>query len=323
MIESHKPLNIVEKHVEVAFSPSTPIGKAVRERIFCLAIEHGFKSNKEFLSFLNEVYRCLASINLKRKFSEKELSIIKVQAAIEETEKILNLLISKIRDLYGVHFPELNSLVKSHMLYAKIIAKIGLRKNFSEERLKEVGVQNKGLSSKIMSLSRSSVGAEIDGGLMENIRKLAQSWLDLHTVLSGLKNKLEEDLMEVSPNLLRIAGLTVSAKLLSITGGLNRLAMLPSSKIQVLGAEKALYKHLKGKGKPPKHGVIFLHPLVRKAKKSDRGRISRVLANKIAIAARIDAFKGENMASDIEKSLKEKVSRITGGKNRNAWARKG
>ncbi|MEF8848595.1 MAG: C/D box methylation guide ribonucleoprotein complex aNOP56 subunit, partial [Candidatus Thermoplasmatota archaeon] len=102
----------------------------------------------------------------------------------------------------------------------------------------------------------------------------------------------------------------IGARLISLAGSLEKLALMPSSTIQVLGAEKALFRFKKQGGRPPKHGVIFQHPLINKSKKSDRGKIARVLAGKISIAAKGDYFTHRDISSRLEKELNERVEEI-------------
>ena len=95
---------------------------------------------------------------------------------------------------------------------------------------------------------------------------------------------------EMAPNIRAVAGALLGARMISLAGGLQNLAMRPASTIQVLGAEKALFRSLKTGARPPKHGLIFQHTLLHDAKRWQRGKIARVIAGKLAIAARADAF---------------------------------
>ncbi len=113
----------------------------------------------------------------------------------------------------------------------------------------------------------------------------------------------------IAPNLTNIAGHILGARLLSFAGSLERLASLPSSTVQVIGASNALFKHLKGKAPSPKHGVIFRHPLVNNAPKNFRGKIARALASKISLAARCDCYSGE-LKESLVHELEMKVKAI-------------
>jgi nucleolar protein 56 len=115
---------------------------------------------------------------------------------------------------------------------------------------------------------------------------------------------------EIAPNLESIAGATIGARLIAKSGGLKELANLPASTIQVLGAEKALFKHLKYGTKPPKHGILFQHPLVHSAPKWQRGKIARLLANKISIAARADYFSQKDIRDILRRDIDKRVEMI-------------
>lgn len=138
---------------------------------------------------------------------------------------------------------------------------------------------------------------------------VARSLLDLITAREDLEDLLEIKAREIAPNLSTILGPVLAARLISRAGGLERLARLPASTIQVIGAERALFRHLRGKAPSPKHGLIFRHPLIQSSPKRLRGRIARALAAKLAIAARIDLYSGA-LDPRLAEALNERVSRI-------------
>ena len=123
-----------------------------------------------------------------------------------------------------------------------------------------------------------------------------------------LASHVEKTMRQVAPNVTEIAGATIGARLIARSGGLKKLAVLPASTIQILGAEKALYRALKSGARPPKHGILFQHAAVHSAPKWQRGKVARSVAGKIAIAARIDIFRGskdENILHSLEARLDE------------------
>ncbi|MEM0320545.1 MAG: hypothetical protein QXS67_03955, partial [Candidatus Nezhaarchaeales archaeon] len=111
-------------------------------------------------------------------------------------------------------------------------------------------------------------------------------------------------------NLKELIGPVLGARLIALAGGLERLAKLPASTIQLLGAEKALFRALRTGSKPPKHGVIFQYPEIHRSPKWQRGKIARALAGKIAIAARVDFFTGEYIADELKEDLKNRIKEI-------------
>jgi nucleolar protein 56 len=116
---------------------------------------------------------------------------------------------------------------------------------------------------------------------------------------------------QVAPNLRAVVGSSIGAKLISLAGSLEKLSRLPASTVQVLGAEKALFRSLKGRARPPKHGVIFQYPEIRGSPKKLRGKIARVLAGKITIAARVDAMAGEYIGDKLAADVKSKIAMIS------------
>ncbi|MEF8878987.1 MAG: hypothetical protein V5A64_01175 [Candidatus Thermoplasmatota archaeon] len=125
-----------------------------------------------------------------------------------------------------------------------------------------------------------------------------------------LEDQIKEDMKVLAPNISDLAGALVAGRLLSQAGSLKKLASMPASTIQVLGAEKALFRFKKKGGKPPKHGVIFQTSYINQAHKQVRGKIARVLANKIAIAAKADAFTGRNISEELKEELENRVKEI-------------
>jgi nucleolar protein 56 len=127
------------------------------------------------------------------------------------------------------------------------------------------------------------------------------------------KNKLEEfideKIKEIAPNMYDVAGANLAAKLIAHTNGLENLAKLPSSTIQIIGAEKAIFRHLKTGENPPKHGLIFQHPSIRGSNWWVRGKLARTVASKITIAARKDAFSNE-YDPNLKVELYERIEEI-------------
>ena len=127
-----------------------------------------------------------------------------------------------------------------------------------------------------------------DPALLEARRSLARSFRGLGELRRSLERAIEEAGERRMPNLARLLGPTLAARMVSQAGGLDRLARLPSSTVQVLGAEKAFFDHLRRGSGPPRHGLLFLHPAIQGAPRRSRGRLARALAGKVTIAARLD-----------------------------------
>jgi nucleolar protein 56 len=174
--------------------------------------------------------------------------------------------------------------------------------NLLEERLYEWSLLHRDDLARTKDLPLSLTGHGPIGELATTILDLRRS-----------RQKIEEDLgmsiTTIAPNLSELAGPLLAARLMSRAGSLQRLSELPSSTIQIMGAEKSLYKHLKGKAPSPKHGLIYRHPAILNAPKRLRGRLSRALSGKLAIAARIDYHSGV-VAPELKNSLEERLSEI-------------
>ncbi|MCZ7403206.1 MAG: rRNA biogenesis protein [Candidatus Methanoperedens sp.] len=182
--------------------------------------------------------------------------------------------------------------------------------NLLSERLKEWFIMNfEDTHLKGEELARSIVEMKDESEDMLILQGFSVSLLGLYRTRGGIEEYLKVNMPRTAPNITSIAGHLLGARLLSITGSLKNLASMPSSTIQVIGANNALFKHLKGKAPSPKHGVIFRHPLINTAPKWQRGKIARVLASKISLAARYDFYSGE-LKEDLSRELMMKVDAV-------------
>ena len=145
---------------------------------------------------------------------------------------------------------------------------------------------------------------------LAQIQSMCKHVLELYHVRQTLENYVESVMQDVAPNTKKIAGALLGGRLIALAGGLMNLAKLPASTMQVLGAEKALFRSLKTKARPPKHGIIFQHPLIHDGKRWQRGKIARALAGKLTIAARVDAFKGNYVGDDLLADLNKRVEEV-------------
>jgi nucleolar protein 56 len=217
-----------------------------------------------------------------------DLFIINAVNNVEELQKIINNLSKRLREWYSLYFPELDKKIAEHENFVKLVLKADKRELVKELKIKD------------------EMGAEFDRKNIEPILSLASIISDLMRESQLLEDYLEKTMKAYCPNLTVLAGSLIGAKLLRGAGSLKKLAMMRSSTIQLLGAEKALFRHIRTGARPPKYGYLLQHQLVQKAKKADRGRAARQLADKIFIAVRIDFFKGEFIADKLLKELEAK-----------------
>ena len=215
---------------------------------------------------------------------------MRVVGIIDELDKNINVLTEHLREWYGLYFPEINGLVKDNKSFAEFVAEKTVREGF-ERNGKRLEIESAG-----MSFNENDLNSVKDAG---------KTLLALYNERTNLELYLNNLAKEVMPNTAVIAGPILAFKLTAQAGGLDKLAKLPSSTIQLLGAEKALFRFLKKKGKAPKHGIIFYHPAVISAPIPLRGKIARIVASKITLAARIDFFSGKDKSADIKKDLDE------------------
>lgn len=296
--------------VKVKIRPKTQAGDYLRNKLEELATSFGWVENASKLYEVNhDVSELMAREAVRQALSERESIISRTVQLLMELDKTLNVLSSRLREWYGLHFPELGRLVENHEIYAKIVNIVGVRAQFQPIALSDLEF-SRAKAEKICMAAKNSMGAPLGAEDFKPVKQLASNLLALYRYRRSLEGYLSSITEEVAPNLSKVAGPILSAKLIEKAGGIRELAMMPSSTIQILGAEKAMFRSLKFGSKPPKHGLIFQHPFVHTSPRRMRGRVSRLLASKLAIAARADAFSGRSIGEQLRKDLEAKVERI-------------
>ncbi len=241
-------------------------------------------------------------------YTEKDRYIIQAIEALDDLDAAFNLLVERLREWYGLHFPEVNQLVKDHEKFLDLVVDLGNRHEMTEDAL--VPILGEKLAARVARAAAESMGTDLEGDDLKMIRDFAARVRELREMRERLADYIREQMKAIAPNVTAIAGPLLGARLISKAGGLKKLAMLPASTIQVLGAEKALFKHLAKGTPPPKHGILFQHPLVRSAKRWQRGKIARTIAAKLAIAAREDYFGGKDISERLLKEIEQRVQEI-------------
>ncbi len=220
--------------------------------------------------------------------------VVQAIRAIDDLTKIINLMSERLHEWHELNFPELTRLVKESQ-YIELIAEHGDRINI--------------LASGKVSIN-DSLGADISETDAEAMKLLASNLIITIQRRDEMEKYIIARMDEIAKNTAYLAGPLVGARLISLTGGLDGLSELPSSTIQLLGAEKALFKHLKDNAKPPKHGVIFQHPIIHRAPLWQRGKIARAFAGKISIAVRMDRYGSDFIGPELEEQLNKRVEEI-------------
>merc|ERR1711860_192998 len=218
--------------------------------------------------------------------------IIQSIALLDQLDKDINTFAMRIREWYSYHFPELYKIVSDNLMFAKCVKAIKNRKELPEnilEVLEEI-VMDSAKAKAVVDASKMSMGMDISVIDLLNIDKFADRVIALANYRKELMEYLQSKMGIVAPNLATLIGETVAARLISQAGSLTNLAKYPASTVQILGAEKALFRALKTRGNTPKYGLIFHSSFIGRAGTKNKGRISRYLANKCSIASRIDCF---------------------------------
>ncbi len=282
--------------------PSKEIESFVNQNLYKYAIEYKLVKNQiEFNQFLTKVNSELAKQKIKQSTGRDNI-IIHVNNAIEELDKSINISMERIREWYSLHFPEMDRMIDNHENYVKLIEKFGNRKNFDDKVLNQ--------------FKERSSGIDFTDEDIEYVKTFAASITKMYELRESLSKYLSNLLREIAPNFSALAGDVIASKLISKSGGLERLSRMPSSTIQLLGSEKALFRFLKSRGrsKSPKFGLIYNHPLIQNSPAHKQGKLARLLASKLSIAARIDYFSKEYKADQMKKELETKSREILSAK---------
>jgi len=284
--------------------------EAARSRMNDVALAIGVvKDAKELSVWTRNVSMELAKLKVKGAVEKRDLIVAQAIQTLDDLDRTVNLFMGRIREWYGVHFPELDRLIEKHETYARLVVNLGDKSNFVFDALEKEDLP-RAKAEAVASVAASSMGADVAEADLAQIQTLSRDVLELYELRKGMENYLEKTMSEVAPNTQALVGSLLGARLIAVAGGLRNLALRPASTIQVLGAEKALFRSLKTGARPPKHGLIFQHALLHDAKRWQRGKIARALAGKLAIAIRADAFGGgryvgDALKADLEKRLEE------------------
>jgi nucleolar protein 56 len=244
-----------------------------------------------------EINELLSKVNVELTKGElrkvkKDRILMNAVGMLDEIDRVSNTLIERLREWYGLYFPEAEKAISSHEKFLEF-ASIGDRLT-GDKQLDKLAAKSSGMEFSDEDRKQVVIVAKQLSGLLQARKEL---------------NKYVEGLCtQTIPNLSGVAGPVLAARLLVLAGGLEKISRMPSSTIQLLGAEKALFRHLKGQGKAPKYGIIFGHPLVQNASKDNKGKAARLVAAKLTLAARTDMYSGKDKSKEMRKELEEQVS---------------
>ncbi|CAF0777660.1 unnamed protein product [Brachionus calyciflorus] len=230
----------------------------------------------------------------KLKFSPDKVDTMIVQAIslLDDLDKELNNYIMRCKEWYGWHFPELAKIIQDNIAYCKTIKKVGYKTNAATTELNDILPED--VEQKVKEAAEVSMGTEISEEDLSNITNLCDQVLEISDYRNQLYEYLKNRMMAVAPNLTALVGELVGARLIAHAGSLLNLAKHPSSTVQILGAEKALFRAMKTKHDTPKYGLIYHASLVGQSGAKYKGKVSRMLAAKAALAIRVDALGEDN-----------------------------
>jgi len=261
-----------------------------RENFRKIVIDLGFvKDDSELNKLINSV--AIAGVKMKITLIERrDKLIIQTVSSLSDLEKILNAMSERLREWYGLHYPELD--IKDHEKFAEKIAELGFRENFE--------------------YFKKSMGMRLREEDIKVLQEYASQLKAMYVLRKSIERYLEKIVPEEVPNLNALLGSILAARLLALAGSLEKLAKMPSSTIQLLGSEKMLFKYLKGgkRGKPPRFGILYLHPAINTAKRELQGKIARLLSAKLTIAARADFYTKKDMSKELLEDYKKKLEEI-------------
>ncbi|NHJ38463.1 MAG: hypothetical protein FK731_00415 [Asgard group archaeon] len=269
-----------------------------------------FKQLEDYQSFLRETTIFLTKNRVRQAADKRDRLIVHTIESIDDLDKTLNLFSNRLREFYGMHFPELVDAIENHYTFAIIVSNSGDKSEITEKLLVEEIKLPQEKAELLLDAREKTMGTELLDQDIQIIKDQAKIVVDLFERRQALEKWMEKAMKEVAPNICGVISPLLGARLISLAGSLKDLALSASSKIQILGAEKALYRTIKTGAPPPKHGIIFQDPRLNQAKWWQRGKIARIISGRISIAARMDYFEAKDESEKLSNEINEKIKEI-------------
>jgi nucleolar protein 56 len=316
VLENHKNIKILtnfpeimnllkDKNYEAIEKISPPIEKYIQINKLNIYLKSNIFSNeKEIIKELRDFSLKWSSLKIQEASEQIDLHISQSINALDEIDKISNTLATRMREWYGLHFPELDNLLQNANTYSLVVSCCGKRDSITSNFLKTIDIPDNKIEI-ISEVSLRSRGGKITEQNLLIVQNIAQQVISLNKIRKNLEEHIETSMEEIAPNVKGLLTASVGARLISKAGSLKRLSSLSASTIQILGAKKALFRTLKTGSNPPKHGILFQHPVIHSAPKWQRGKMARAVAAKTAIASRLDIY-GKN--PEINQALSNKLN---------------
>lgn len=246
-----------------------------------------------------------AKKGIKDAYSSEEHPLIQAVNAWLELTKSHNLAAERLGEWFGVYAPSLEQLPPASTAKLTMLAASG-----ELDRESVAGVVGKEKAALVYAKMADGLGRKMNSDESDAVAGFVDYVLRAEAAIERLEAYLKAASNRLMPNATYLTDEKIAAELLSKAGSLERLASMPASTVQLLGAEKALFKHIKYGSKPPKYGVLFKLPAVTAAPKDQKGRVARAYATKICIALKADFFSKRFIAEELKKSLDESLRRI-------------
>jgi len=293
--------HIVEvfKNIEVVTSHNVmELFRCVRSQINNLLSDEDIDMKQMALGLSHSLGR------YKMKFSPDKVDIMIVQAIslLDDLDKEVNTYSMRVKEWYGWHFPELARILSDNIVYARLVKLMGQRSKITTVDITDV--LDEPTAALVTSAAGLSMGTDVSDNDMKHIQDLAEQVIEIAEYREELNSYIKNRMNALAPNLTVLVGELVGARLIAHAGSLINLAKHPASTIQILGAEKALFRALKTKKPTPKYGLIYHASLVGQTSSKNKGKVSRVLANKAALSCRVDALGDETTKKIGIESLK-------------------
>lgn len=266
---------------KIALAP-TPVGNRAEGFGFGRALFH-------------QVALAHAKAQTRRALGRPDVHVVQAVDALDDLTEAANLISERLREWYGNHYPEAARAVPRHEELAGLVAA-----HTTSDAVRKAKPE----------LPENEMGGPLPAPEEAALRAFARLTSSLYATRAEMEKFLDQRTPELAPNLAKLCGASLAARLLKIAGGVEALAKMPAGTIQTLGAEKALFRHLKEGAKPPKHGVILQHPVLHRAPRPQRGALARTLAAKIAMAARADAFTKHDVAARLLAELEQAAEEV-------------
>jgi len=294
-LEQMRKGEVLKEEQDLAGSANQVVDRRLRDMGKVVKFDSSFIKPEKY-GFTIDMYREATIVLAKRAVKASVGPDVHLGQAVRAYGDLVftnNLLSERLHEWYGLHFPELENVLGGDA-YAKAISEHGSRDSVLSQ----------------FKFKMDSIGSDVATEDLESVRVLAGALKEAQSSREKLELYIDQRMKQVAPNVSSIAGPLIGARMIMHAGSLQRLAKLPSGTVQLLGAEKAMFRHLREGSRPPKHGILFAHPLVHSAPPWQRGPIARALAGKICLAARADVYSHNDISDILRGQLERRMIEI-------------